>query len=240
VSPDGEREENTAMKARDVMVSPVITVKPDASVKDVAKLLLERRISAVPVVDDQGKLVGIVSEGDLLHRAESETERHRPWWLLVLTSDDELAADYIKEHGRKVADVMTTQVITAGPDTPLHEIARALERYAIKRVPIVKDGQLVGIVSRANLIQAVASDRKKPEISPSDAAIREKLLAHLQAQRWADTGLVNATVTDGVVDLWGVSNSDVEQKAIRIAAESIPGVVAVNDHLIKRPGAKGY
>ena len=228
------------MKARDVMVSPVITVKPDASVKELAKILLERRISAVPVVDDQGKLVGIVSEGDLLHRAEADTQRQRPWWLLVMTSDESLAADYIKEHSRKVADVMTKDVITAGPDTPLHEIARALERHAIKRVPIMQDGQLVGIVSRANLIQAVASDRKKPEISASDTAIREKLLAHLQSQRWANTGLVNATVTDGVVDLWGVSTSDVEQKAIRIAAESIPGVVAVNDHLIKRPRTQGY
>jgi CBS domain-containing protein len=229
------------MKARDVMVSPVITVKPDASVKDVANILLERRISALPVVDDQGNLVGIVSEGDLLHRAEADTERHRPWWLLAVTSDEALAADYIKAHSRKVADVMTSEVITAAPDTPLHEIARALERYAIKRVPIVDNGQLVGIVSRANLIQAVASDRKKPEIASSDAAIREKLLAHLQSQRWAHTGLINATVTDGVVDLWGVSNSDVEQRAIRIAAESIPGVVAVNDHLIKRPrGTQGY
>ena len=141
------------MKARDVMVSPVITVKPTASVKDVAKLFLEHRISAVPVVDDQGKLAGIVSEGDLLHRAEAGTQRHRPWWLLVLTRDDALAVDYVKEHARTVADVMTKEVITAGPDTPLHEIAAALEKYAVKRLPIVKDGQLVGIVSRANLIQ---------------------------------------------------------------------------------------
>ncbi len=228
------------MKARDVMVSPVITVKPTETVKDVAKLFLGNRISAVPVVDDQGKLVGIVSEGDLLHRAEAGTQRSRPWWLLALTRDEALAADYIKEHARSVADVMTKDVITAGPDTPLHDIAAALERYAIKRVPIVKDGQLVGIVSRANLIQAVASDRKKLAIAPSDTAIREKLLAHLNAQRWAHTGLINATVTDGVVDLWGISNSPVEQKAIRVAAESIPGVVAVNDHLIKRPQAWGY
>jgi CBS domain-containing protein len=228
------------MKARDVMVSPVITVKPTASVKDVAKLFLEHRISAVPVVDDQGKLAGIVSEGDLLHRAEAGTQRHRPWWLLVLTRDDALAVDYVKEHARTVADVMTKEVITAGPDTPLHEIAAALEKYAVKRLPIVKDGQLVGIVSRANLIQAVASDRKKLEIAPSDAAIREKLLAHLNAQRWAHTGLINATVTDGVVDLWGISNSEAEHKAIRVAAETIPGVVAVNDHLIKRPQAWGY
>ena len=228
------------MKARDVMVSPVITVRPSASVKEVAKIFLERRISAVPVVDDQGKIVGIVSEGDLLHRSEADTQRQRPWWLLALTRDDALAADYVKAHARKVSDVMATEVITAGPDTPLHEIASTLEKYAIKRVPIVKDGQLVGIVSRANLIQAVASDRKKLEISLSDTTIRDKLLAHLKSQRWAHTGLLNATVSDGVVDLWGISNSDTERKAIRVAAESMPGVVAVNDHLIMRPQAWGY
>ena len=155
------------MRARDVMVSPVITVKPTASVKDAAKILLENRISAVPVVDDKRKLVGIVSEGDLLHRGEAETQRQRPWWLLALTRDEALAANYIKEHARRVADVMTKEVIAAGPDTPLHEIAVTLERHAIKRIPIVSNGQLVGIVSRANLIQAVASDRKKLEIAPS-------------------------------------------------------------------------
>lgn len=228
------------MKARDVMVSPVITAKPSASVKELAKMLLEHRISAVPVVDDQRKIMGIVSEGDLLHRAESGTEQQRPWWLLALARDDALAADYIKAHAHKVADVMTTEVITAGPDTSLYEIAATLEKYGIKRVPIVKDGELVGIVSRANLIQAVASDRKKLDIAPSDTAIRDKLLAHLKSQRWAHTGLINATVTDGIVDLWGISNSEVEHKAIRVAAEAIHGVVGVNDHLIKRPQAWGY
>jgi CBS domain-containing protein len=205
------------MKARDVMVSPVITV-----------------------VNDQGKLIGIVSEGDLLHRPEAGTQQQRPWWLFALTRDETLATAYIKEHARTVADVMTKDVITAGPETPLRDVAVALERYAIKRVPIVNNDQLVGIVSRANLIQALASDRKKLEIAPSDTAIREKLLAHLKSQRWAHTGLINATVTDGVVDLRGISNSPVEQEAVRVAAESIPGVVAVNDHLIKRPQAWGY
>jgi CBS domain-containing protein len=228
------------MKARDVMVSPIITVPPTASVKDLAGIFLERRISAVPVVDDHGKLVGIVSEGDLLHRAEAGTQRQRPWWLLALTDDRALAADYVKAHAHKVSDVMTTEVITAAPETPLHEIASLLEKYSIKRVPIVRDGQIVGIVSRANLIQAVASYRKRLDIQPSDATIRDKLLTHLKAQRWAHTGLLNATVTDGVVDLWGISNSDAERKAVRVAAESMPGVHAVNDHLIKRPHGWGY
>ena len=175
------------MKARDAMVSPVITVKPYSSVKEAAKTFLERKISAVPVVDDQGKLVGIVSEGDLLHRSEAGTEQQRPWWLLALTKEETLAAEYVKAHGRKVTDVMTRNVVTATPDTPLHQIAALLEKNSIKRVPIVKDGQLVGIITRANLIQAVASARKGLDIPLSDTTIRDKLLAHLRAQSWAHT-----------------------------------------------------
>jgi CBS domain-containing protein len=222
------------MKARDVMVSPVVTVKPSATVKDVAKLFLRRRISAVPVVDEQGKLVGIVSEGDLVHRAEIGTERSRSWWLLLLAKDQALAADYIKAHGRRVEDVMTRNVVTATPDAPLNEIARLLEKHAVKRIPIVGDGQLVGIVSRANLVQAVASSGSKLEIPVSDATIRDKLLVHLNAQRWAHTELLNATVNDGVVDLWGITGSETERKAIRAAAETMPGVRAVNDHMMAR------
>jgi CBS-domain-containing membrane protein len=223
------------MKARDVMVFPVITVKPSSSVKEVATTLLERRISAVPVVDDQGKLVGIISEGDLMHRSEAGTERQRSWWLLGWTGDETLAAEYVKAHARKVADVMTRIVITATPETPLHDIAALLERNSIKRVPIVKDGQLVGIVSRANLIQAVASTRKGLEIPLSDTTIRDKLLAHLTSQEWAHTSLLNVTVSGGVVNLWGITNSDAERMAIRVAAESAPGVCDVNDNLVTQP-----
>jgi CBS-domain-containing membrane protein len=223
------------MKARDVMVSPVITVKPSSSVKEVAEIFLERRISAVPVVDDEGKLVGIVSEGDLMHRAEAGTERRRSWWLRALTSEQTLAVEYIKAHARKVADVMTRDVITATADTPLHEIAALLEKNSIKRVPIITKGQLVGIVSRANLIQAVASARKGLEIPLSDTTIRDKLLARLKEQPWAHTLLLNVTVNGGVVNLWGMTRSDAERKAIRVTAESTPGVSAVNDNLVTRP-----
>jgi CBS domain-containing protein len=223
------------MKARDVMVSPVITVKPSSSVREVAKLFLERRISAVPVVNDRGKLVGIVSEGDLMHRAEAGTERRHSWWLRAIISDDALAAEYAKAHARKVADIMTPQVISAAPDTPLHEIAALLEKNSIKRVPIVQNGQLVGIVSRANLLHAVASAGKELEIPPVDTAIRDKLMAHLKQEGWARTALLNVTVNGGIVDLWGLAQSEAERKAIRIAAESIPGVRAVNDNMVVRP-----
>jgi CBS domain-containing protein len=227
------------MKASDVMVAPVITVKPSSTVKEVAKTLLERRISAVPVVDEKGKLVGIVSEGDLMHRAEIGTERRHSWWLRVLTGDAALAAEYSKAHARTVVDIMTRDVITASPDTPLHEIAALLERHAIKRVPIVSNGEIVGIVSRANLLQALASSRKDLDIQLSDTAIRQRLLAHLNNQPWAHTLLLNITVNGGVVDLWGITGSDAERKAIRVAAESTPGVSAVNDHLARR-SAQGW
>jgi len=117
------------MNVRDVMVTPVITVKPFTTVKEAAELFLARKISATPVVDSEQKLVGIVSEGDLLHRVEAGTERHRSWWLEEFIGNDTLAAEYVKAHGRKVSDVMTRKVITASPQTPLHEVADFVEQY---------------------------------------------------------------------------------------------------------------
>lgn len=222
------------MHARDVMVAPVITVLPATTVKEVAELFLRKRISAAPVVDREQKLVGIVSEGDLLHRVETGTERHRSWWLEGFVGNDTLATEYVKAHARKVSDVMTGKVITASPQTPLHEIATLMEKNAIKRVPILENGQLVGIVSRANLVQAVATARKLLDIPLSDTTIREKILAHLQKQPWAHTTMLNVTVNAGVVDLWGIAESAAERKAIKVAAESTAGVCAVNDNLITR------
>jgi CBS domain-containing protein len=224
------------MKARDVMVSPVIAVSESSTVRDLAKLLLANRISAVPVVDSGGKVVGIVSEADMIHRPEAGTERPSSWWLSLISGDRALAADYVQGHALKVKDVMTEDVQTAHPDTPLVEIADIFEEKHIKRVPIVNDaGELVGIVSRANIVQAVASARPKLEMTLPDTMIREKLIAELKKQSWSHVHKLNATVTNGIVDLWGFTQSDKERQAIRIAAESIPGVVAVNDHLMREP-----
>jgi CBS domain-containing protein len=148
------------MKAADVMVSAVISVRPNARVEEVAGILLASRISAVPVIDEQGELLGIVSEGDLMRRAEAGTDRSRSWWLEYLTGKQVLAAEYVKSHSHKVTDVMTRSVITATPDTSLSEIATLLERNRIKRVPIVQNGKVVGIVSRANLLQALAEKER--------------------------------------------------------------------------------
>jgi CBS domain-containing protein len=229
------------MNAADVMVSNVITVGPAACVQDVAAILLKNRISAVPVVGDQGELLGIVSEGDLMHRPEAGTELRRSWWLEFMASNEILASEYVKTHARRITDVMTRKVITASPDTPLNEIARLLEKYRIKRVPIVQSGKIVGIVSRANLLQALASLQKEqvPATAPDDTAIRTTLMAGLKAEPWAHTLLMNATVQNGTVDLWGMVTSPAEKKAVRVLAEGIPGVRAVNDNLLVRPVMSG-
>jgi signal-transduction protein with cAMP-binding, CBS, and nucleotidyltransferase domain len=190
------------------------------------------------VLDDVGRLVGIISEGDLMHRSEVGTERRYRWWGPV-PEDASLPADYIKAHGRKVADVMTRDVITASPETPLDEIAVLLERNSIKRVPIVKDGQLVGIVSRANIVQAVASAPEGLKTPISDSLIRDRLLAHLKAQEWAHTDLLNVTVHAGMVYLWGTTRSEIEKKAIQLAAETTPGACAVYNHLTLQPAGSG-
>ena len=224
------------MKARDVMTSPVITVGESATVAEVAGILVSKHISAVPVVDQAGTLVGIVSEGDLLHRVEAGTERPHSWWLHVISGDRPLAADYVRSHATRITDIMTRDVKTADPETPLDEIAEMLEKAQIKRLPIAnKSGELVGIVSRANIIQAIASAHPKLEISVPDTTIRHKLLDELNQQPWAHTYRLNVTVTNGIVDLWGMVESEQERKAITIAAEAIPGVTLVNDHLMRQP-----
>jgi CBS-domain-containing membrane protein len=229
------------MKAADVMVTNVITVGLDASVQHVAEILLGARISGVPVVGAGGELLGIVSEGDLMHRAEAGTGRRRPWWLAAFLGKEALAAEFVKEHSRRVTDVMTREVVTATPQTSLSDIANLLEKNAIKRVPIVKDDKVVGIVSRANLLQALAVAGKKLEgTAPSDDSIRDRVITQLDAEPWTRPSLINVIVQDGTVELWGIVDSASEKKAVRIAAEVTPGVRAVNDNLIIRPAQAGY
>jgi CBS domain-containing protein len=225
------------MKASDIMVSNVITIGVDATVYDVAELLVEKRISAVPVVSAKGELLGIVSEGDLLRRAEVGTEKRRSWWLEAWTSKEALANDFVKSHSRKATDIMTRRVITARPDTSLGEIATLLEQNGIKRVPIVTGGKVVGIVSRSNLIQALASATKAngPQARVDDATIREKVMAQLKTRPWTKPWLVNVVVQDGTVNLWGVVDSQAEKDAARVAVETTPGVRAVSNHLVTWP-----
>ena len=220
------------MKAKDIMTAPVITVGPDTPINEIAALLFERRISALPVVQD-GRVLGIVSEADLLHRHEIGTDciaQSGSWWLRLFGADRSIE-NYIKSHARKARDIMTREVATVTPDTPVAEIANVLEQRGVKRVPVVDAGRLAGIVSRSNLIQALAgvpqaAARVTP---PSDEAIRGRLLTELQRQPWWQRGYSSLTVTRGVVTFYGTINADDERHAARIAAENIPGVRRVED-----------
>lgn len=221
------------MDASAIMTRTVVTVRPDTPVSGVAKTLLENRISAVPVLD-AGALVGIISEGDLLRRAEIGTERHRSRWLELAFSNATLAADYAKEHSRKASDVMTRDVVTVAPATPVTEITKILESRHIKRVPVLADDKLVGIVSRANLIQALASSKggPQPATTPRDREIQEALHQEMRKQRWAVSPIdANVVVRDGEVHLWGYIRSEEARRAMVIAAENVPGVRRVQDHM---------
>ncbi len=227
------------MQVRDIMTTAVATVTRDTPVADVVNLLLQRHISAVPVVDDDGNVLGMVSEGDLLRRHETGTERHRSWWLGMLSSSEELAADYVKSHGQHAGEVMTHPAITTGEDTPLAEIADILESHRIKRLPVVRDGKLVGLVARADLLRALAAEAIRlgaGEPPTDDRSIREQMLKALEDERWVSSAYLNVVVSDGVIHLWGMVGSDEEREALKVAAESIPGVKGVETHLSKLPG----
>jgi CBS domain-containing protein len=221
------------MRAMDVMTSRVITVGENATVPETAKLMAERGISAVPVVDKENRIVGMVSEGDLLHRAETGTERRRSWWLDMVSSTNKLAGEYIKSHSGKVKDVMTRDVLSVTEETPVADIAVLLETNRIKRVPVVRDGKIVGIVSRANLVRALAMTIREGVggTDADDRMIRDKLLAELKAQKWAEVSPANVTVKDGVVHLWSSYLSEQERRALIVAAEGSPGVRRVEDHM---------
>lgn len=228
-----EPEEERPMHAVDIMTTDVITVSPTTSVQAVARLLADKGISAVPVVDAKNRLIGMVIEGDLLHRGEIGTERRRPWWLNMIASTDQAAGDYVKTHSHSVADVMTRDVLSVEDTTSVADIALLLETNRIKRVPVLRAGKLVGIVSRANLIRALAMtiETSTSSAAADDRSIRNKLLSELKAQSWAEVAPENITVKDGVIHLWCSYSSEREKKALLIAAQNISGVRHVKDHM---------
>jgi len=219
------------MNAADIMTPDVICADTETPLAELIGLMLKNRISAVPIVE-QGRVVGIVSEGDLLRRAETGTEARPSRWLELVTSTDRLAADYVKAHGVKAGEVMTRNVVTVAGETPLAEIAHLMETHRIKRVPVLRDGRLVGIVARRNLLQALASRLHAAPVTANDRAIRDAFLAALSRQPWADQGAsINAMVCDGVVHLWGYAPEGVRRQAVVVLAENTAGVRSVEDHL---------
>ena len=222
------------MIAADVMTTNVIAARDDATVKDVAELLVAAGISAVPVVDSAGSLAGIVSEGDLIRSAWIETEPRRAGPLGILAAPEAFQAQFINAHAIKVADVMTRDVITATEETSLRDIAARLESSGIKRVPILRQGAIVGIVSRANLLRAFACAFDVPTRA-SDGAIREAVTRKIDEMAAGSPWLISVTVREGVVELWGAIGSELQKKALVVAAEGTPGVKSVVDHTYIAP-----
>jgi CBS domain-containing protein len=220
------------MKASDVMTAKVLTVKPTTSVVEAVRVMIENRISGLPVTDDKGDLVGIVTEGDFLRRAETSTEKRRPRWLEFLMGPGRLAEDYVHTHARTVADVMTDKPYAVAEGLPLQDVVTLMETHGIKRVPVTREKKVVGIVSRANLLHALATvARTAPGPTTEDSVIREKLMNELEKQKWAPLGLLNIVVQGGVVDLWGSITDERQREAIIVAAQNTDGVKEVRDHL---------
>lgn len=220
------------MKAKDIMTRGAVSIGPDATVLQAVHLMLQHRISGLPVIDSSGALVGIVTEGDFLRRAETATERQRPRWLEFLLGPGRMADEYVRTHARRVGDVMTPDPQTVTEEAPLEAIVELMEKHRVKRIPVMRGNRLAGIVSRANLLHALASVAPTtPAVSATDSEIRDRLLSELETHNWAPLGAINITVQAGVVDLWGTITDERERQALVVAAENIPGVKSVRDHL---------
>lgn len=219
------------MRVSDVMTRNVVSVRSDDTILKAARLMLQNRISGLPVVDAEGGLIGMVTEGDFLRRAEINTARRRPKWIEFLLGPGRLADEFTRASGRRVQEVMTQKPVTVGEDVSLATAVELMERNRIKRLPVVRDGKIVGIISRANLVRALVSLPQASEApAGGDAAIRDQILAAFVAQPWAPR--IDVTVKDGIVDLWGTITDDRERKACVIVAENVGGVRQVRDHIV--------
>ncbi len=219
------------MRAHQIMTRPVITVTPETTIVDAANLMLQRHVSGLPVLDEAGKLVGVVSEGDFIRRSEIGTGRKRGRWLRFILGPGKAASDFVHEHGSKVSEVMTKSPLTITEDTALAEIVQLMEKNNVKRLPVVRGDKVIGIVSRANLLQAVASlARQVPDPTADDDHIRNRVIDALEKNDWCPFGL-SVIVRDGIVHLSGVITEERSRQAAVVAAENVQGVKKVHDHL---------
>ena len=218
------------MKARDIMVKPVLTAKPATTVAELAKLLSENRISGVPVVDDNGALVGIVSESDLLHRAETGTERKRKWWMQLFLDNDRLARDFVKTHGTRTADIMSPHVVSVAADAELRDVAEMLDVNEIKRMPVVEAGRVVGIITRGDLVRALAGASASSEPGRGDdAAMQKRIMARIGSEPWLNQTYLSIAVRGGVVEVSGFVTSDAQHQALRVLIEEAGGKSIVDN-----------
>ena len=231
------------MHAKDVMTKTVISVGPEDTILRAIRLMLQNKVSGLPVVDGSGRLVGMVTEGDFLRRSETGTLHRPPRWIEFLMGPGPLATDYVHANGRKVREVMTCEVRYVTEDASLEDVVNLMEKYHIKRVPVLRDKEIIGIISRANIIRVVAKAGRqavKLGTRPDDAQIRRELIELLDKQKWAPIGTMNVEVHDGTVTFTGTIFDDRERDALRVAAENITGVKDVIDEMIWVDPGSGY
>jgi CBS domain-containing protein len=227
--------EETPMQAREVMTTDLVRVGPETTVADIAALLVTHRIGAVPVVHE-GRLVGIVSQTDLVRRSETGTEKRHKWWLEAFANPDVKAREYVKSHGHKAEDVMTRHVVSVSESASLAEVADVLDTHGIRQVTVISDGRLVGIISRADLVRALAEvSITAPAPRPDSGALQKAIWDQIGAQSWLKAVFVNLAVKDGVVELWGAVESEEQRRALKVLVEGVPGVVRVEDKVTLLP-----
>jgi CBS domain-containing protein len=216
------------------MTRTVVTVAPNSTIPDIASLLVQHRISAVPVVTGDNQVVGIVSESDLIHRAETHTERKRKWWLEFFLDNEARARDYVKEHGLTAADVMSREVVSVDHDADLADVAETLDAKRVRRVPVLRNGRLVGIVSRADLVRALAEAKVRvpaPPASPEDAKLQAAIRKEMDSHSWLSAAFVSVEANGGEVELRGFVDSEEQARAVRVLAEGIAGAGRVRSHV---------
>ncbi|QOZ06698.1 CBS domain-containing protein [Bradyrhizobium sp. CCBAU 51765] len=221
------------MRAHQIMSRKVTTVTADTPILDAANLMLQQHISGLPVVDETGRLIGVVSEGDFVRRSEIGTQSPRIRWLeFLMGATGKVAQDFVREHGRKVGAIMTQDdLCTATEDMPLAELVRLMERRNVKRLPVVRGHTLTGIVTRADLLRAVASlARDVPDPTADDDHIRDRVIAAVEKNDWRPVQF-GVTVRDGIVHLSGIITDERFRRATIVAAENVSGVRLVHDHL---------
>jgi CBS domain-containing protein len=220
------------MNAQDAMTRDVVTVGPQTTVGEIAGLLVRHRISAVPVVSDDGRVIGIVSQTDLGHRSETGTEKRRKWWLDLFADADAKAREYIKSHGLKAQDVMTRVIVSVPKTASLAEVADVLDTHRIRQVPVMDDGRLTGMISRTDLVRKLAEIKiAAPAARPDNGVLQKAIWDEIKAQPWLESAYINLSVKDGVVDLYGVVDSDDQRRALRILVEGVSGVQKVEDNV---------
>jgi CBS domain-containing protein len=219
------------MKAQDIMTVDIVTARPEMTVHDIATLMTRKHISGLPIVSKDGDVLGIISESDLIHRTELGTS-DAPRTLSLFIGDTSAAQDFAKAHGKTAHDVMSRPVVSVHCDSDLNEVAEILDRRRVKRVPVLKDGKLVGIIARSDLIRALAGVETKPvAIKLGSGVIHQAITDALQAEAWLDTSYVNCAVKDGKVQVSGYVRTADDRNALNVLLKEIPGVESVDDRL---------